>query len=103
MWVFVANGSGIAGLQLTLAGSAGQPQLKVIWQKPDAGTSPIVANGVLYSANSGRLQALDPETGTTLWATTQVGPIHWESPVVADGTVYLTDETNRLTAFALLP
>lgn len=101
LWVFVANGSGIAGLQLTLDGSTGQPSLRLVWQKPAGGTSPILANGVLYNAGSSHLQALDPETGSTLWNTTQIGPIHWESPLVADGTVYVTDDSGELTAFSL--
>ncbi len=102
-WVFVANGSGIAGLQLTLDGSTGQPNLRVVWQKPDGGTSPIVANGVLYYAGSSHLEALDPQTGSTLWSTTQIGHIHWQSPLVADGTVYVTDESGALIGFSLIP
>ena len=45
--------------------------------------------------------ALDPVTGNVLWTTTQIGGVHWESPVVANGMLYMTDESARLTAFAL--
>jgi outer membrane protein assembly factor BamB len=62
-----------------------------------------VAKGVLFVADSGHLWALDSETGKVLWTSTQVGGIHWEGPVVADGWLYLTDEGGSLTAFALAP
>jgi outer membrane protein assembly factor BamB len=102
-WVIVANGHGIAGLRVTLDSNGGVPPLNLAWQTPDGGTSPIVANGVLYYASSGHLWALDPKTGQVLWSTTQVGSIHWESPNVAGGTLYLTDESGSLTAFSLIP
>lgn len=102
-WVFVANGSGIAGLQLALDGATSQPRLNPAWQNSGGGTSPIVANGVLYYAGSGHLSALDPETGQGLWSTPQVGGIHWQSPIVAGGMLYLTDESSSLSAFSLAP
>jgi outer membrane protein assembly factor BamB len=97
----VANGHGIAGLRVALDSNRGVPRLNLAWQAPDGGTSPIVANGVLYYAGSGHVWALDPQTGQVLWSSTQVGPIHWESPIVAGGTLYLADETSSLTAFSL--
>jgi len=98
-WVFIANGSGISGLQLAVDGG-GNPSLQIKWQKPNGGTSPIVANNVLYYAGSGSLRALDPLTGGPLWSSTQVGGIHWESPIVANGIVYITDEAGKLSAFS---
>lgn len=79
--------------RLTMAWSA-----KVAMQ--NQGTSPVVANGVVFVATSGRLIALDAGTGQRLWSD-PVGPIHWESPTVADGAVYCSDEDGALTAFAL--
>jgi outer membrane protein assembly factor BamB len=64
------------------------------------GTSPVVANGVVFVATSGQLIALDAETGQRLWSNA-LGPIHWESPTVADGAVYCSDENGALTAFTL--
>jgi outer membrane protein assembly factor BamB len=102
-WVFVANGHGMAGLRVTLDSNTGVPRLAPAWQTPDGGTSPIVANGVLYYAGSGHLWALAPKTGQVLWSSAQVGPIHWESPIVAGGTLYLTDESGSLAGFSLIP
>jgi hypothetical protein len=99
-WVFVSNGSGIAGLQLVVDG-AGNPSLQVGWWKTNSGTSPIVANGVLFYAHSLLISALNPTTGALLWSNNQIGSLHWQSPVVVNGVVYIEDEDGRLNAFSL--
>jgi hypothetical protein len=99
-WVFVANNNGISGLKLTL-GAGGVPQLTVVWQKTGGGFSPLVANNVLYHAGSNLLRALDPTTGNLLWSDMQIGSIHWGSPVVANGVLYVTDGGSHLTAYAV--
>ncbi|MEP7183356.1 MAG: PQQ-binding-like beta-propeller repeat protein [Betaproteobacteria bacterium] len=99
-WVFVANGSGISGLKLVVDAS-GNPSLSPQWQKAGGGFSPLVANNVLYYAGNNALRALAPTTGATLWTGTQIGGIHWQSPVVAKGVVYVTDQSGKLTAYAL--
>src|SRR5579859_4944991 len=102
-WLFVADGKGTAGLQLAMDSATGKPRLNPVWQNASGGTSPLVANGVLYVASSGHVWALAPKTGQVLWSSTQVGGIHWESPIVAGDTLYLTDESSGLTAFSLRP
>jgi hypothetical protein len=97
-WVFVSNGSGLAAFELVMDGS-GNPSLQVRWTA-GSGTSPILANGVLYYARTGMVSALDPLTGSLLWSSSQVGGIHWQSPVVANGVLYLADNTGKLTAFS---
>src|SRR5262249_1345858 len=99
-WIFVASGGGISGLKLSVSG--GGPALASQWQNTGGAFSPLVANNVLYYAGSGFLRALNPTTGALLWSdTTHVGGIHWESPVVVNGRVYLTDESAHLTAWTL--
>jgi uncharacterized repeat protein (TIGR01451 family) len=102
-WVFVANDNGISGLQLHV--TAGVPSLIPVWTNFNGGTSPILANNVLYYAGDGNLRALDPVSGTQLWTSTStgtnIGGIHWESPIVANGVVYITDESAHLTAYWL--
>jgi outer membrane protein assembly factor BamB len=97
-WAFVANASGVAGLKLVI-GAGGSPTLGTMWHGTTGGTSPLVANGVLYFASPGNVYALEPTKGTELWHGS-IGGIHWESPVVANGTLYVTDESGNLTAFA---
>ena len=96
-WVFVANGAGLAGLQLVVDG-AGNPSLVARWTK-SGGTSPIVANGVLYIARSGQIAARDPLSGSLLWSAS-IGNIHWASPIVAGGVLYIADQSGSLTAFS---
>ncbi len=98
-WVFVAGGDGVAGLRV-MVGANGTPGLKVMWQAAGGGTSPIVANGVLYVAGSNAMRAFDPASGKQLWQDTSIGGIHWESPIVANGVLYITDENSQLTAYA---
>jgi hypothetical protein len=103
-WVFVTNGSGTSALRLSVVN--GVPSLASQWTNAGASFSPLVANGILYEAGTGVLRALDPVTGASLWSdTASVGTIHWASPVVANGIVYLTDGARHLTAWtpALFP
>lgn len=99
MWVFVSDNNGMAGLQLTLSPS-GDPSLTTRWTGP-AGTSPLVANGIVFIAQSGKINAFRAVDGTLLWSDNRIGSIHWESPIVANGVVYATDQNGNLTAYSL--
>jgi outer membrane protein assembly factor BamB len=99
-WVFVANSRGVSGLKLTIAND-GTPGLTPVWQNGSGGTSPLLANGVLFYATSGRIRALDPLNGHELWSDTQIGSIHWESPIVANGELFITDQSGHLTMYAI--
>jgi hypothetical protein len=96
-WIEAATSANIAGYTLTLNGS-NQPQLTRIWQINSGGTSPVIANGVMYVAGNNTIRAYNPTTGAQLWSTA-TGPIHWQSPVVADGLVLLEDGNGHLTAW----
>jgi len=101
-WAFVTNRSGSSGLKLTITN--GTPTLVTQWQNTLTGFSPLMANNVLYFAGSGIIRALNPLTGAVLWSdTTHVGGNHWESPIVVNATLYITDESAHLTAYALPP
>ncbi len=99
-WIFVANDSGLSGLKLDVDG-LGNPRLVTQWQIGQGGTSPILANGVLYYAGNGGIWALNPINSVQLWHDTSIGGIHWESPIVADGILYITDESGQLSAYTL--
>jgi hypothetical protein len=102
-WVFVANRSGITGLQLVIDGS-GNPGLVTRWKRTgtgDAGTSPVLANGILFSATNNKITARAPTTGDPLWSNNQISSIHWASPIVFNGSVYITDLAGHLTAYRL--
>jgi hypothetical protein len=101
-WSLVANGNGIAGLKLTLGGG-GAPSLASPWSKGPGGSSPLVANGMVFYASSGAVKALDPKTGNQLWSDGSIGGIHWESPIVTAGRLYVTDEGGMLWAYGPNP
>jgi len=105
-WMFVANGAGISGLKLGLD-NTGKPRLPTsapgVWTVHAGGSSPIVVNGILYFATSGAMLALEPTTGTQLWRDTNLGGIHWESPIVVNGTLFVTDENSHLLVYRPTP
>jgi hypothetical protein len=48
-WVYVSTFDGISGFRLAMAAS-GTPGLELVWTSADGGTSPIIADNVLYYA-----------------------------------------------------
>ncbi len=99
-WVFVATYSGLSALKLHVD-KRGMPSIKAAWRNDDEGSSPIIADNVLYCAGSHDMRAIDPTTGKLLWHDTNIGKIHWESPIVVNGVLYITDEAGDITAYAL--
>ena len=97
-WVFVTTETGIAAFKLVFDAS-GNPSVVMQWSAT-GGTSPIVVNGILFYASSGRIAGLDPTTGGVLWSDTGIGPIHWESPAIANGILYITDGNGNLNAYS---
>jgi hypothetical protein len=99
-WVFVvAPRNGIAALQLVVDGS-GNPSLVTKWTSGGAAGAALIANNVLYYGKGSALVALNPATGAQLFSGA-IGAIKWQSPVVANGIVYITDNGSSLTAFSL--
>jgi hypothetical protein len=98
-WIFVVSSSGASGLRLNFDGS-GNPSLSMQWQNGQTGTSPIVANNMLFSLGAANVRAMDPLTGSLLWNEAR-GSTHWQSLIVANGVVYATDQSNHLAAFGL--
>jgi outer membrane protein assembly factor BamB len=83
--LFVANDSG------TWAYVLSHGRLRVGWKRGTAGTSPVVAGGLLYVYDpSGGLNVLRPTTGK-LVATLSAGGGHWNSPIVTDGRIALPE------------
>jgi outer membrane protein assembly factor BamB len=84
-WMFGADGGA------TTAWTAGNGKLTQMWSHSTAGTSPVVAGGLLYIYNpSGGLHIYDPASGTQI-ANLSCGIGHWNSPIVADGRIALPE------------
>ena len=71
------------------------------------GTSPVLANGVLYYAGGSGVVALDPASGTTLWSDASMGAansttsssFHKQSLVVVNGHIYVPDNHGKLWVY----
>ena len=86
-YVFVGDGSGTAAYALR---GGGRPRLAVAWQNGTAGTSPIVAGGLLYvyDPNGGALNVYEPAGGRRVASLGADGG-HWNSPIAVGGRVIL--------------
>jgi hypothetical protein len=85
-WVFVATGDSTRALVL----SGGR--LQQVWRKAAAGTSPVVAGGLVYvyDPGGGGLHVRRPTDGADV-ATLAAGSGHWSSPIVTDGRIALPE------------
>jgi outer membrane protein assembly factor BamB len=95
----LATHRGAAGFSLQWRN--GQPLLVQDWQRAQQGSSPAVANGVMFYASKNNLMAVDARTGTTLWTSSAIGNIHWQSPVLAGSSLFLSDDDGYLNAYAV--
>ena len=75
----------------TWAYSLSGGRLRVGWRRAEAGTSPVLAGGLLYVYDpAGGLSVLHPATGR-LVARLPAGAGHWNSPIVTDGRIALAE------------
>jgi malectin (di-glucose binding ER protein)/putative pyrroloquinoline-quinone binding quinoprotein/PQQ enzyme-like repeat protein len=99
-WMYISSPSnGVNAYQLAVDGG-GNPSLTAVWHQSTANNGGVtVANNVLYYASNNNLHALNPTTGAQLWNATSIGQIHWQTPTVANGVVYIGDNGREVTAF----
>ncbi|MGC1379562.1 MAG: PQQ-binding-like beta-propeller repeat protein [Candidatus Baltobacteraceae bacterium] len=107
-WIFLGFPGVVQAYRLET--KAGQSRLVGIWnsspgQTGKEGTTPVVANGMVFIAYDGAIFALNALNGNVLWNSARhgktIGNVHWSSPIVVNGWVYCSDESGNLTAFAL--
>ncbi|MBV9165635.1 MAG: PQQ-binding-like beta-propeller repeat protein [Solirubrobacterales bacterium] len=100
-YVVVADGAATAGYALS------HRRLHQVWEHHTAGTSPILAGGLLfvYDELAGRLRVMKPVSGRPL-ASFPAAPGHWSSPIVLGGRVILpvggSPTDNALTGKVLI-
>ena len=103
-WFFVTSyGNGSAAYQISLNGS-GKPSLLQKWTAA-SGTSPVVANGIVYYLSGGKVAALQAETtassNTPFWTSASLSSIHWQSLIVVNEHVYAIDGASQLWSILL--
>lgn len=106
-WIAISNSCGLATYRLVTSAS-GVSRLQQVWGDSAARvTSLVYANGALYGAESGAVRAWDASDGARLWGSDtasaggSIGGIHWESPIVVGGALYISDENGALTCYGL--
>lgn len=99
-WVFVAYGTGIAAYRVAID-AGGNPSLTQQWSSPVRGTSPVVADATVYYVASNLVRALDATTGALVWSDSHIGPIHWQSPILVNGRLYVIDKNAILWVYRL--
>ena len=103
-WVFVANDCGLSAFKVVTDGS-GHTTLQLAYTNGNSGSSPLVANNVLYVQGKNGINAMNPTTGNTLWNSnrtgTGIGSLHWQSPIVVNGQLYAPDNNGKVSAFGL--
>jgi outer membrane protein assembly factor BamB len=93
-WMFAADGGG------TAAWTISPGQFTRVWSNSTAGTSPVVAGGLLYVYDpNGALHIYDATDGRVI-GNLSCGRGHWNSPIVADGRIALPEGSanDRATA-----
>ncbi len=84
-WIFVATNSGTGAYRLV------HGRLRLQWRNRFAGTSPVVAGGLLYSYDpNGALRIYRPASARPV-ASLPAGSGHWNSPIVVAGRVALPE------------
>jgi PQQ-like domain len=83
--VFVAQDGATAGYRLV------GRRLRKVWSNGSSGTNPVVAGGLLYVYDpGGGVNVYVPSSGRRI-ARLSAGSGHWNSPIVADGSVILPE------------
>ena len=85
VWLIAADGGA------TESWSLRDGKLRSVWRRAGAGTSPVVAGGLLWVYDpGGGLRVYQPSSGRLI-ATLPAGSGHWNSPIVTDGRVALPE------------
>ncbi|GAC1388589.1 MAG: hypothetical protein NVS4B12_02990 [Ktedonobacteraceae bacterium] len=105
-WLFVANDCGLSAFKV-VTDTQGRTTLQLAYTNGNSGSSPLVANNVLYVQGKNGINAMSPTTGNVLWNSNQssanggIGSLHWQSPIVINGQLYAPDNDGNVTAYGL--
>ena len=83
-WVFVSTSGGTAAFLFK------RGRLHPAWSNHTGGSSPALAGGLLFVAGDGQVHVYVPTSGREI-ATLLSGPLHWQSPIIADGRIALAE------------
>jgi outer membrane protein assembly factor BamB len=86
-YLFVADDAGTAAYTVRVAG---RPRLVTLWRNGSAGTSPVLAGGLLYiyDERAGALKVYRPLSGQLIRSLPAASG-HWNSPIIVGGRIVL--------------
>jgi outer membrane protein assembly factor BamB len=105
-WVFIVTQRATVAYRVATDGN-GKAQLQEAWRLGQGGASPVIAGGVLFLTSNSGVTAHDPHDGHQIWSSAQdsaggnIGGNHWQTPIVADGRLYIADEQAHVICYAL--
>lgn len=99
-WIFFATDYGLSAYNLNTDANGISTISEVYVLRNLPGSSPFMANNVLYLQGPNVISALVPQTGAILWQGTG-GSLHWQSPIVVNGMIFFTDNSRKAYAFGL--
>jgi outer membrane protein assembly factor BamB len=73
------------------------------WSVNSGGTSPVLANGLLFYAAGNNLYAVDVTSGVLIWQDSHIGPIHWQTPIVVGSSIYICDGNHEVWRYDVTP
>ncbi|MDQ6660139.1 MAG: PQQ-like beta-propeller repeat protein, partial [Chloroflexota bacterium] len=105
-WLFVTTHDQLLAYKV-VTDSQGHTSLQLAYQNDDGGNSPLIANNILFVQSDSHIRAITLSTGKTLWDSQQdgaggsIGALHWQSPLVVNGCVYVVDMDGQFTSYGL--
>ena len=105
-WLLVTNTYNLFGYKV-ITDAHGKTMLHLEYQNKNGGSSPFIANNILFVQGKGILRAMNPTTGKIWWSSKQAsaagspGELHWQSPIIVNGQVYVPDNSRNISAYGL--
>jgi hypothetical protein len=99
-WIFVGNQYGVSAYTLNTDANGVSTIKQEYLFKNMTGSSPFMANDVLFVQGNNAIYALVPKTGEVLWQGAG-GSLHWQSPIVVNGRIFFSDNSRNAYAFSL--
>lgn len=103
--IFVGTSSAVSAFAVEAVD--GKSALRRVWTSNAGGSSPVVAGGLVFAATSDAVNAFEAMSGKLVWSTSEpsaggsIGAVHWESPIVDRGWLYISDENDDLSAYSI--
>ena len=98
--IFVTNSQALLAFDLVVHADRTMGFVQT-WSVNNGGTSPVLANGVLYYAAENHLYGVDASSGEVLWQDNQIGPVHWQTPIIAGSSLFICDGSHQVWRYDL--